>query len=225
MRERPNEGEPWKPLHVEMQRHDYPGKLLVVDGIDGSGKSTLLAELAKYLNERGQRNILTKTPSDDVRNMRCWRDWHRPDGPDRSLMHGYGLTIIAWGDRLVHQRSTIEPNLKAGTCVLVDRYFMSPLAFECGIVHKELCELLIRPDLSVLLDVPADLALSRIKARRNEQTHPGDDAELQVIRRRMLELANLNDDVVVVPSSRDVKDTLAQVEGHIDHLLDASDGR
>ncbi|MGH9143060.1 MAG: dTMP kinase, partial [Vicinamibacterales bacterium] len=42
------------------QRHEYPGKLFVVEGIDGSGKTTQLALLAKWLSAAGHRVFVTE---------------------------------------------------------------------------------------------------------------------------------------------------------------------
>src|SRR6266568_4984837 len=47
-------------LNTLTNRHEYPGKLFVVEGIDGSGKTTQLALLAKWLTAEGHRVFVTE---------------------------------------------------------------------------------------------------------------------------------------------------------------------
>src|SRR5262245_13872659 len=111
--------EPWCPLRLDLQRHNYPGKLIVFEGIDGSGKTTLINALSSYLKDRGQDHIIIKTPSEDLRATWVWKAYFDQTlGISRDEVNVFGLSIMAFGDRLVHQSYVTEPALRAGKWVL-----------------------------------------------------------------------------------------------------------
>uniref|UniRef100_A0A4Y8PT21 Thymidylate kinase n=2 Tax=Paenibacillus athensensis TaxID=1967502 RepID=A0A4Y8PT21_9BACL len=204
-----------------MQANPYPGKLIVLDGIDGSGKSTLLNRISSFLSNLNQPHVVTKTPSEEVREMHLWRAWHDDTlGVDRERIHEYGLTVIALGDRLVHQRSVVEANLQNNVWVLTDRYLISSLAFESGIVHQKIGELLIKPDLSILVDVPPALAMERVRQRTYETEHPDDERVANLTRERLLQLVAVNDynHIIVNTGVTDPEATFEQVKGHLERL-------
>jgi dTMP kinase len=224
IRLRPDEGEVWKPLALKMQQNIFRGKLVTFDGIDGSGKTTLLNQISQYLTSIGQEYIITKTPSDDVRNMHLWRAWHDESlSIDRSLIHDYALTVIALGDRLLNQRITVETNLREGIWVLVDRYIFSSLAFESGIVHQTLGELLIQPDLSFLIDVEPSIAMKRVRAREYENEHPDDERVARLTRERLLQLMEINKNKAIINTdSSSIEETFLASKYYIDLLIEGS---
>src|SRR5437879_6582011 len=99
-----------------MQKHSYPGKLIVVEGIDGSGKSTQLALLRKWLTSK-------KIPV-------YYTEWNSSALVKRATKQGKkneALTPITFS--LLHATDfadrhgyEITPPLKAGMVVLADRY-------------------------------------------------------------------------------------------------------
>jgi len=165
----------------------------VLDGIDGSGKTTLLAAIASQLDRFGRKVVVTKTPSDDVRNMLLWRAWHDHTlGIPQSEIHEFGLTVISLGDKLLHQRRVVQKHLMAGDWVLSDRYILSSLAFESGVVHQEIGNLHILPDLAFLVDVDPSEAMRRVRERAGEVEHPDDARVARETRERLLLLAKMN---------------------------------
>jgi len=220
LKQRPQDGEPWVPLELKLQSHPYSGKLIVFEGVDGAGKTSLITALSEYLRDRGQPYLLTKTPTDDVRQMWAWRAWS--DGSynvPRAKIHGYGLSIIAFGDRLVHQGQVVEPALKAGKWVLCDRYILTSVAYESGPVHKELAQLLIRPDLGIVVDVIPEEALRRIRQREHEDEHPSDSTEIPLLRERYLRLARLNGHIVISTTSSTIDRSLDQLYPYLERML------
>lgn len=220
LKERPREGEAWRPLPLELQSHPYPGRLITFEGVDGAGKSCLVKALARYLDARGQPHIVTKTPSEDVRRMWTWRAWS--DGSrnvPRSALNGYGLNIIALGDRLVYQGLVVEPALRAGKWVLCEKYVLTSVAYESDPVHEELAGMLIRPDLGIVVDVPPEEALRRLRDRPEEDEHPDDAAEILQLRDRLVALARRNEHVVVSTAASPVERSIEQLRPYIDRLL------
>jgi dTMP kinase len=214
--------QPWYPLQLDLREHDYPGRLVAFEGIDGSGKTSMIHLLAAYLDQRGQPHLVTKTPGDDVRNMRAWRAWHDGSwGVPRDEIDVFGLNIIALGDRIVHQRQVMEATLRRGVWVLCDRYVLTSVAFFSTQIHKELTSLLIRPDLGILIDVEPDEPRRRVRSRGSEDEHPADLDEKPLIRKRYLELAGLNHHVVVNNTSSSVDRSFARIVQYVDALLES----
>lgn len=223
LRMRPNEGEPWHPLQVDMQPHPYPGNLIVFEGVDGAGKSTLLSMLAEYLGGKVPGLTVTKTPSDDVRQMWAWRAWSDGSyGIPRDELHGYGLSIIAFGDRLVHQRHVVEPALRRGDWVICDRYVITSVAYECSSVHAELGKLLIRPDLGFLAHVDPGEAVRRLRKRDYEDEHPEDESDIHMLSDRFVTLAKLNGHHLINTYNQTPAESFRQMLPHVERLLPPS---
>ena len=142
---------------------------LAFEGVDGSGKTTLIQNIEKNLIQKGCHCIHTREPGGtslgkDIRNILL-----RPHGPVPSVETE---TLLYYADRKHHIDTVIEPALKEGHWVLSDRYWASTNAFQCGGrgVSKDFCNSLkdlicgeVEPDLWVLLDLPIEVSLGRLK--------------------------------------------------------------
>ncbi len=115
---------------LELKKNPYPGKLIVIEGIDGSGKTTQAQKITETLNRKGIKSILTKEPTDEVTGKLI-----------RQILSGQtNLPQIAFqylfsADRAVHQEQ-IENYLQKGITVVSDRYFWSSVVY--GMVDKEM---------------------------------------------------------------------------------------
>ena len=213
-------GEEWKPFLHELRPHQYKGKFIVFEGIDGSGKSTLMRALSAYLEAKSQAYVTTKTPSSDMRNTWIWKAFFdHTMGIDRKKLNVYGLAIMAFGDRLVHQQHLVEPALRQGKWVLCDRYIMSSTAHQCDIVHQLLTRLLIKPDLGILVDVQPEESIRRIKQRDYEEFNPNDLRRHATTRARLLTLADIHDFLKVETTSATVDSCFAQMKKKVNALL------
>src|SRR5205823_13654318 len=102
--------------------HPYPGKLIVVEGIDGSGKSTQLSLLRKWLDAKGYNIFFTEWNSSELVKETTSR------GKKTKVLTPLTFSLLHANDfanRLYHQ---ILPPLKPGMIVLADRYMYT--AFE-----------------------------------------------------------------------------------------------
>ena len=145
--------------------HPYPGKLIVVEGIDGSGKSTQLMLAMRYLQSRGYKPFFTEWNSADLVKAITKKGKKKMSLTPMtfSLLHA---TDFAY--RLVHN---ILPPLKAGMIVLADRYVYTAFARDVtrGVDRqwvRDLYSFAVRPDLSLYFRVPIDVSLERLMARR-----------------------------------------------------------
>ena len=108
------------------QPHPYPGKLIIVEGIDGSGKSTQLSLLHRWLLSRGVKAFFTEWNSSLLvrRSMRRGKKKDLLTPTTFSLLHA-----VDFADRLTYK---IIPPLKAGMVVLADRYVYTAFARDIG---------------------------------------------------------------------------------------------
>lgn len=149
------------------QRHPYPGKLIVVEGIDGSGKSTQLQLLHKWLLSSKYHVFFTEWNSSALVNETIKR------GKKKNLLTPTTFSILHatdFADRLAH---LIIPPLKAGMIVCADRYAYTAFARDVvrG-VHPEwvrnMYGFTVRPDIAFYFKVPIDVSLKRILNGRVE---------------------------------------------------------
>jgi dTMP kinase len=145
------------------------GGLIVLEGIEGVGKSTQLQRLKARLERSGAVRTVREpggTPAGDI-IRRLLLD------PESQLdERAEALLFMASRAQLV--AGVIRPALERGDFVLVDRFFLSTYAYQ--IAGRGLPEEDVRranalatgglvPDLTLLLDLPADAALARAAQR------------------------------------------------------------
>jgi dTMP kinase len=147
--------------------HPYPGRLIVVEGIDGSGKSTQLLLLERWLRARGYPVHFTEWNSSRLvsRSMRRGKRKNLLTPTTFSLLHA-----VDFADRMTYQ---ILPPLKAGMIVLADRYVFTAFARDVARgVHPDwvraVYSFALRPDLTLYFRVPIDVALERLLAGRSK---------------------------------------------------------
>jgi dTMP kinase len=143
------------------QPHVFPGKLIIVEGIDGSGKSTQLLLLQKWLEAKGFNVFFTEWNSSElVRETTRRAKKNKTLTPTTfSLLHA-----TDFASRLYHE---ILPPLKAGMVVLADRYVYTAFARDGvrGVSRawvRKLYNFAIRPDLAFYYRVPIDVAIDRL---------------------------------------------------------------
>src|SRR3989338_7886312 len=98
------------------KKHGFPGKLIIVEGIDGSGKSTQVSLLKKWLESQGFSVFFTEWNSSEL-----VKETTR-EGKKKNILTPTTFSLLHaadFADRLNYQ---IIPPLKAGMVVLADRY-------------------------------------------------------------------------------------------------------
>jgi dTMP kinase len=150
------------------------GKFITFEGGEGTGKSTQAAMLALRLEALGLAVHLTREPggspgAEIIRHV-LLSGAAKPFGPDVEAM----LFAAARDD---HVRCTILPALEAGKWVICDRFVDSTRVYQGSVGHVDLRLIKglervsvgdLTPDLTLVLDVPVELGLDRIKLRRGE---------------------------------------------------------
>jgi dTMP kinase len=144
-----------------MQR---PG-LIVFEGIDGAGTTTQAARLVEWLTARGEATHATREPSTGPIGI----ELRRILGGAHAPMDPAAVALLFAADRLDHLAREVEPALDRGEWVVSDRYVLSSLAYQSLELDRELVAVWnqrARPaDLTLFLDVPAEVAAERRRLR------------------------------------------------------------
>lgn len=142
------------------------GTFIVVDGPDGAGKTTLVRRLASRLRAAGHEVLEVRQPggtpvAEAARAAALDADMHASPLAELFLM------LAARADQV---EKVIRPALKRGQVVLSDRYDLSTEAYQIAgrglprdrvMGANELATDGLRPDLTIVLDLPAEVGLKR----------------------------------------------------------------
>jgi dTMP kinase len=192
------------------------GRLIVLEGIDGSGTTTQTERLVEHLRRRGRTAVSTREPSAGPvgRLLREVLLGHHRISRDVSL-DGRTMALLFAADRFDHLQREVEPILAAGNDVVSDRYLMSSLAYQAEEADREWVALLARgvrpPDLTILLDIPVEVAAQRrLLAGRPEERYDA-DSYLSRVADNYRRLARANASAVILDGSAAREDVAAAV--------------
>ena len=142
------------------------GLFVTFEGGDASGKTTQIGLLADWLKAQGRTVLVTREPGgSDLGNELRDIVLHR-----RGFIAPRAEALIYAADRAHHIHEVVRPALKRGEVVLQDRYFDSSVAYQGAGRVLDPAEVKdvslwategLMPDVTVLLDVPADVGLKR----------------------------------------------------------------
>src|SRR6266581_425200 len=141
--------------------HPYPGKLIVVEGIDGSGKSTQLSLRRKWLESQGYKVFFTEWNSSALVKETTKR------GKKTKVLTPLTFSLLHatdFANRMYHQ---ILPPLKAGMIVLADRYMYTAFARDTarGMSPqwiRHLYCIAIKSHLAFYFKVPIEVSVARL---------------------------------------------------------------
>lgn len=154
-----------------------PGRFIVLEGIDGAGTTTQTARLVDRLRAETKCPVkITREPSDGpigslVRQVLTGRIV----SPGGRAPGWATMALLFAADRMDHVESEIEPFLTQGGVVVSDRYDASSLAYQSVSSGRggekavqwirELNKHALRPDLTIVLDLPSEIAATRREVR------------------------------------------------------------
>lgn len=148
-----------------------PGVFITLEGPDGSGKSSLLRRLSAHLAAAGCDVVATREPGstplgEQVRRLVL-------DTEPKIDRTGLADALLFAASRAQHVADVIRPALERGAVVVCDRYADSSMAYQgagSGLPMDELAAVQrfatggLVPDLTILLDLPVEVGLSRKSA-------------------------------------------------------------
>jgi dTMP kinase len=199
------------------------GLFITLEGPEGAGKSTNREYLAERLREQGIDVVLTREPggtplAERIRELLL-------DPSDEPMAADTELLLV-FAARAQHLQQVIRPALAKGSVVLCDRFTDATYAYQGGgrgLSIERIAQLEqfvqgeLRPDLTLIFDLPVEIGLARAAARgrldRFEQEGRG---FFEAVRQAYLQRAEQAPQRYRV---LDAGQTLAQVQADIDALL------
>ncbi|WP_152880219.1 dTMP kinase [Duganella sp. FT27W] len=144
-------------------------KFITFEGIDGAGKSTHIAFVSKYLQDRGIDLVSSREPGgtqlgEKLRELVL-----------HETMHLETEALLMFASRREHIAQVIAPALARGAWVISDRFTDASFAYQGGGRGMDLAKLdaleqwvhpHLQPDLTLLFDVPLEVARARLDATR-----------------------------------------------------------
>ncbi|GAB2564488.1 dTMP kinase [Kribbella endophytica] len=204
----------------------YPttGLFVALEGGEGAGKSTQSALLVTWLEERGQHVLLTREPGATDLGKTLRQIVLDPATGD--ISHRAEALIYA-ADKAEHVDSVIKPALKAGSVVITDRYVDSALAYQGSGRDLDLSDVErvnrwatddLRPNLTILLDLPPRSGLGRFEERDRIEAQSADFHER--VRAAFLELAAAEPQhYLVIDATQDREQIALQIQARLLPLL------
>jgi dTMP kinase len=166
-----------------VKRSPGRGRFITFEGGEGSGKSTQIKTLAEHLNAERLRTLVTREPggSPGAEIIR-----HLVLSGVGKLLGADAETLLFAAARDDHVRSVILPALSQGIWVLCDRFSDSTRVYQgrVGHVAPEVLNAMervtigdLKPDLTIILDVPVEIGMQRAAARRGTDAPDRFEAE------------------------------------------------
>jgi dTMP kinase len=171
------------------------GKFIVLEGGEACGKSTQLSLLREHIESLGTPLLCVRDPGatrigEQIRSILL-----RPDHHELSMRCEMLLYMAA---RAQMMRQSILPALDAGSCVLCDRFVSSTLAYQGGgdgLTARDIisvAEIAIAgrwPDLTILLDMPPEVAAERRAGAEKDRIERRSAEYHRQVRQRYLDQA------------------------------------
>ncbi len=188
----------------------HAGLLIALEGIDGAGKTTQANLLSNRLRAEGYDCVVFKEPT-----MGEW-------GRKIALLSKNGRTLSAeeelkyfYEDRREDVQHNIEPALKKGKIVIMDRYYYSTMAYQGakGLVPEHIeqknLEIAPKPDLVIVLDIDTSTAKHRILLRKDQPNHF--EQRLGPVREIFQKIAKTRSEINTIPGDLSIQEIHSRI--------------
>lgn len=159
------------------------GRFITFEGGEGSGKSTQARLLSAQLERAGVHSLMTREPGGSPFAEALRKVILDPNMPEHSPL---SEALLFYSARADHLDNTVRPALNAGSWVICDRFIDSTRVYQgiAGGLPGEIIDVLNHmvvsptfPDLTIMLDIPAELGLGRAHSRRVDKVNPDLEAD------------------------------------------------
>jgi dTMP kinase len=203
------------------------GKFITVEGIEGVGKTTNMEFLRQLITTAGKELLVTREPGgtplgEAIRGLLLDPEYKGMD-PDCELQ-------LMFAARAEHLDKVIKPAIVAGQWVLCDRFTDATYAYQGGgrgldtkkiATLEQLVQGDLRPDLTLLLDVPVEVGLERAGNRSKPDRFEQEEVEFfERVRQTYLEMARKHDGRYrVVDASQALENVQRQLTTILNEIL------
>lgn len=199
-------------------------KFITVEGTEGVGKTTNINFIKSWLRQNEVKFVATREPggtplAEEIRDLLL--------KPRDELVVSSAELLLMFAGRAQHLNKVILPALQADTWVLCDRFTDATYAYQ-GFGRQMSSELIvqlenivqgdIRPDLTLLLDIPVEIGLKRANDRGDPDRFEQEQQDFfNRVRAGYLSLANENSDrYVVIDASQELQSVQTDIASALD---------
>ena len=204
------------------------GKFITIEGSEGVGKSTNIEFISNYLKSKDITTIETREPGGTKTAEEIRRVLLNTEG---ETVPEIAELLLFFAARSFHVENLIKPAINQGHYVICDRFSDATIAYQGygrGFDVKDIniiaawVQKKLQPDLTILLDAPAEIGMQRAKNRGSiDRMETEDISFYERVRQGYLELANEHEDrFVVIDASQSLKLVQAEILFHLDRLLE-----
>lgn len=193
-----------------------------IEGGDGTGKSTQIQRLCEWLRKGGRDVVLCRDPGttrlgEAVRELLL----HRND----LSMGRTSEMLLYMAARAQMTEEVIRPALEQGKTVVSDRYLLSNVVYQGhagGLSIATLWEVGrvatggLLPDLTLVLDVPLEVAAARMQRPLDRMEQQGDAFHTRVRRGFLDEAAKQPDRIFVINAAQSIEKVAADVQAAVE---------
>ena len=185
---------------------EHQGIFIAFEGGEGSGKSTQVKLLKAHFESIGETVLLTHEPGETELGKKLREILLSPETGEISPR---SEALLYAADRANHVAKLIKPALDKGEVVITDRYMDSSIAYQGAgrvLMPAEIARIsrwateTLYPDLTIVLDIPAEIGLSRFTERDRLEAEPL--AFHERVRQEFLHLAKSDPDRYVIIDAR-----------------------
>jgi dTMP kinase len=204
------------------------GRFITVEGGEGAGKSSNLSFIREYLESAGKRVVFTREPggtplSEAIRDLLLGHK-HTGMAADTEL-------LLMFAARSEHLHQKILPALEQGSWVLCDRFTDATYAYQGtgrGITRQRIATLeefvqgQLRPDLTLLLDLPIEIGMQRANKRSEPDRFESESQRFfERVRKGYLDIARQEPDrVKVIDASPSLQQVQSQLLATLEHFME-----
>ncbi len=199
-------------------------RFISFEGIDGAGKSTHIAFVADYLAARGKQVVASREPGGTALGEKL------RELVLHETMHLETEALLMFASRREHIAQVIAPALARGEWVISDRFTDASFAYQGGGRGLELAKLdalevwvhpHLQPDLTLLFDVPLDVARARLDATRTLDKFEQEQADFFSATRAeyLRRAAQFPHRIRVIDSTQTIAAIQTELAQILDHLL------
>lgn len=212
---------------IDFRRNPYKGKYIAIEGIDGSGKTTQIAALSSYFEKVGDSVVATREPrkEEGVVGELIQKILH-----GKTTIPPIAFQYLFSAERSIHHAELIIPSLEKGNVVLSDRCFWSAVPY--GIMDRDgevsdqfgdwllvsqsilsIYHQFIVPDITIYLDVPLSLAMSRLRHEqaREKEIYETEEQLKKTIKGYNWLLQKFPKEFTVIDASKSVEEVTTEI--------------
>lgn len=203
-----------------MKKYNYPGKFIVIEGLDGSGKTSQVKLLVNFLKKKGKDVISTKEPTVDSRAGKDITAVLRGE----IKMEPLELQKLFWQDRKEHLENKVTPALKSGKIVVSSRYTFSSFAYGSneGLDLNLLIEMnkdFLLPDLTIIVDVLPENCIKRIENRGEPKKYFEKIEKLKRVNEVYKKMPETFDNVFIINGEKPILEVFGDIKKEVEKIL------